>query len=327
MKLKTLLIIALLLPWSSTTSRAGTVTEIKIATIAPRGSSWMRIMNKMKAAIAKQTKGQVRLRFYPGQVQGDERDVVRKIRTGQLQGGVFTAVGLSMINPRVLVLQMPFIFDSYARLDRVRETLRPDFERSFRKKGYVLLGWGDVGWIYIFSKSPIRNRSDLRKSKVWAWTDDPISKAMLRSAGVSPRLLSLPQVYPALNTGMVNAVYNAPLACLALQWHTKINYYSDFPLAIGIGALVVDAKAYDALSPAHQKIVKRLSARYHRLLIKRIRRDNDKALTVLRNNGIKPVQVTKEGKRQLRDNAATVAKRFAPRYYPKALLQRVLKLR
>jgi TRAP-type C4-dicarboxylate transport system substrate-binding protein len=227
----------------------------------------------------------------------------------------------------VLVLQMPFLFNSYASLDRVREALRPEFERSFRKKGYVLLGWGDVGWIYIFSKKPIRNRSDLRKSKVWAWTDDPISKAMLRSAGVSPRLLSLPQVYPALNTGMVNAVYNAPLACLALQWHTKISYYSDFPLAIGIGALVVDAKVFDSLSPEHQKIVKRLSASYHRLLIKRIRRDNDRALKVLRNNGIKPVKVTGEGKRQLRDNAAAVAKGFAPRYYPRALLQKVIELR
>jgi TRAP-type C4-dicarboxylate transport system substrate-binding protein len=253
--------------------------------------------------------------------------VVRKVNTGQLQGGSFTAVGLGMINPKVLVLQMPLIFTNYGQLDKVREAMKAEIEQSFRDKGYELLGWGDVGWVYMFSQEPVANKADLKKQKVWVWNDDPLSKALMREIGVAPRLLGLPQVYPALNTGMVNAVYNAPLACLTLQWHTKVKYYSDYPLAIAIGATVISKKVFDALSPEHQKIVKDVSEKFHAALVKRVRTDNDKALESLRAGGLKPVPVSEAGKKEFREVAAKVARDFAPRYYPKALLDKVLSLR
>jgi TRAP-type transport system periplasmic protein len=307
-------------------ARAGAV-EIKIATVAPEGSAWMRIFNKMKQKIEKDTGGEVKLRFYPGQVQGDERDVVRKLNTGQLQGGSFTSVGLGMINPKVLVLQMPLLFASYESLDKVRAALRSEFEASFREKGYELLGWGDVGWVYLMSKNPVHNKEDLKKHKVWVWSDDPISKAMMREAGCSPRLLGLPQVYPALNTGMVDAVYNAPLAALTLQWHTKVKYYSNFPLAIAIGATLVTKKAFDALKPEHQKILKDEAEKHHVVLNKRVRKDNEKALEALKAAGLTEVDVPEANQKEFRAIAAKVAQSFAPRYYPKELLDRVLKLR
>lgn len=314
----------LALAWLSA-APAGAV-EIKIATVAPQGSAWMRIFNKMKARVAKETGGAVTMRMYAGQVQGDERDVVRKIRTGQLQGGSFTAVGLAMINPKVLVLQVPLIFETYGQLDKVRKALHSEFEQSFRDKGFELLGWGDVGWVYLFSKSPVTSQADLKKQKVWTWGDDPLSKTLMRTAGISPRLLGLPQVYPALNTGMVDTVYNSPLACLTLQWHTKVKYYSDFPLAIAIGATVVDKKTFDAIKPEHQKLLKQIAMKYHEALNKRIRADNDKALGELQRQGLKPVKVPEASKKQFRELARKVADKFAPRYYPKDLLDRVRKL-
>lgn len=308
-------------------SPAAAVTEIKIATVAPNGSAWMRIFKKMKKRVLKETGGEVKLRFYPGQVQGDERDVVRKMRTGQLHGGSFTTVGLSMINPKVLVLQMPMMFKTREQLEKVRKALDEEFQQSFRKKGYELLGWGDVGWVYLFTKKPVSNKSELKEQKVWVWQDDPLSKALMREAGVSPRLLGLPQVYPALNTGMVNAVYNAPLACLTLQWHTKLDHYSDFPLAIAIGATVVSKKVFDKLDDKHQKILKVVAAKYHEALNKRVQRDNTKALAALRKAGLKPVKVPDKSKAEFRKVARKVARKFAPRYYPKELLKKVLKLR
>jgi len=310
-----------------TAAPAQAVTVIKIATVAPTGSAWMRIFNKMKARILKETKGEVKLKFYAGQVQGDERDVVRKIRTGQLQGGSFTTVGLSMINPKVLVLQNPFIFSNVKQLNKVRDALDGEFQKSFRDKGYELLGWGDVGWVYFFSKEPVATEADLRKQKVWVWADDPLTKALMREAVVSPRLLGLPQVYPALNTGMINAVYNAPLACLTLQWHTKVKYYTDFPLAIAVGATVVSKKTWDKISPENQAIVKRIARKYHQALSRRVQRDNQKALKILRKDGIKPVPVSEAAKKEFRAVAKKVAFKFAPRYYPRSLLERVLKLR
>jgi TRAP-type C4-dicarboxylate transport system substrate-binding protein len=311
----------------ATPAAARAATEIKIATVAPEGSAWMRIFNKMKAAIDQRTGGAVKLHFYAGQSQGDERDVVRKIGTGQLHGGSFTAVGLSMINPKVLVLQMPLLFTSYASLDKVRTAMKAEFEQSFREKGYEILGWGDVGWVYLFTKEPVTSKADLKKQRVWVWNDDPISKAMMRASDVKPRLLGLPQVYPALNTGMVNAVYNAPLAALTLQWHTQVKHYSDFPLAIAIGATVVSKKVFDSLSAEHQKLVKEIAEKSHAQLNKRVRSDNEKALAQLKQLGIKAVDVPEASKKEFRDVAARVAQEFAPRYYSKALLDKVKKLR
>jgi len=301
--------------------------EIKIASVAPDGSAWSRLFKRMNKEIQGKTKGEVTFHFYPGQVQGDERDVIRKIRTGQLDGGAFTAVGLSMINPKVLVLQMPMMFTTYEQLDRVRDKMNQEFEISFREKGYELLGWGDVGWVYLFSQNQVNNKSDLIKQKVWVWNDDPLSKAMMKIAGVSPRQLGLPQVYPALNTGMVNAVYNAPLACLTLQWHTKVKYFADFPLAIAIGATVISKKTFDAISPEYQKVLKEISAKYHRDLNKIVRRDNDKALQAIRASGIQAIPIEEKWKVEFRQIAAKVAKQFVPRFYPQDLLDRVIKLR
>ena len=301
--------------------------EIKIATVAPNGSAWMKIFNKMKKKVKKETGGQVKIKFYAGQVQGDEKDVVRKMRTGQLQGGSFTAVGLGKLNPKVLVLQMPMLFDNAKQLDKVRKAMRAEFEKSFIDKGYVLLGWGDVGQVYIFSKHPIADQPSLKKQKVWVWKDDPISKAMMKVAGVSPRLLGLPAVYPALNTGMVNAVYNAPLACLTLQWYTKVKYYTDYQLAIAIGATVINKKTWDKISAENQKKVMAVTWKYHRALTLKVRKDNKKALKALIKAGIKPVAVTAANKKKFRDIAHKVADQFAGKYYSRALLNKVIKLK
>lgn len=303
-------------------------TEIKIATVAPRGSLWMRLFNKMKARIAKDTGGAVVLRYYPGQVQGDERDVVRKMRTGQLHGGAFTAIGLSQINPKALVLQMPRMFQSYEQLDRTRERLHKELAQTFIEKGYVLLGWGEVGQVYLFSTENINGVGGLRKRKVWVWTDDAISKAMMRALNIAPRLLGLPAVLPALNTGMIDTVLNSPLGCTALQWHSKVRYISADPLAIGIGATVITKKAFDQLQPEHQQLLLKISDKYHRALLKRIRRDNDKALQTLKTLGVKTMPAFTAADRKAFEQASQkVTKSFVPRYYSAELLDQILQAR
>ena len=245
MRKTTCLLIALLcLP---VTAQAETV--IKLATLAPRGSIWMRYFDKMKAEVAKATGGAVKIRYYPGQIQGAESDVVRKMRTGQLHGGAFTSAGLALLNPQVLVLQLPMLFSTYAQVDRVRDALAPELEKAFSTRGHVLLGWSELGWIHVFSKHPISGLADLRKQRMWVQSDDPLAKAMMRELGLKPRPLAIPQVYPALSTGMVDAVYNSPIGCLALQWHSKLRYMAAEPLTLGIGATVISKTIFDKLAP------------------------------------------------------------------------------
>ena len=306
---------------------AGAETVIKIATVAPRGSVWMRYLNKLKAKVLKKTGGEVKLQFYPGQVQGDERDVVRKMRTGQLQGGSFNSVGLSMINREALLLQMPFIVDNYAQMDKLRNALKADFEQSFEKRGYVLLGWTEAGMIHLMTLNKATTLAELRKQRIWVWSDDPISKAVMRKVNINPRLLGLPQVYPALNTGMINAVFNSPLGAMALQWHTKVKYMLSPPLAVAISATVIQKSVFDKLSPEHQKVLKGYSEKYHMALTKRIRALNEQAKGTLRGEGVTEVQFDGKELKTLKRAAAKVAREFAPKYYPVVLLEKALKAR
>lgn len=310
---------------SATAARAA--TEIKIATLAPRGSIWMRYLDKMKAELEKRTKGAVTLRYYPGQIQGDERDVVRKMRTGQLHGGAFTAVGLAMLDPSVLVLQLPHLFESYAQADKVRNALTPRFEQSLAQKGHVLLGWTELGWIHVFTRDKALDLAALRKQRMWVQSDDPIGKAMMSELSLKPLPMGVPQVYPALNSGMVNAVYNSPLGCLALQWHGKLRYMVEEPLALGIGATVVSASALEKLTPADRRTLIDVARRYHRALLERIRRDNDKAVAALRQMGMTPVTLSARDCEAQKRAASAVAEKFVPRYYSRELLTQVRDLR
>lgn len=323
----TALLVALLLA----PSWASAKTVIKIATLAPQGSIWMRYFNKLKVKVKKETGGAVALRFYAGGVHGDERDMVRKMRTGQIHGAAVTAIGLAMLNPEVLVLQMPTMFTTYAKIDKARNALADQLEQSFLKRGYVLAGWSEVGPLHTFSAYPIKNLADLKKRRVWVWSDDPISKAMMRRLGVKPRLLGVPAVYPALNTGMVDTVNTSPYACMALQWHSKLKYMSPEPWAIGVAALVVTKKIIDKVrkqNSAHADLIVKLSRAYSRALLRRIRRDNDKARKALLAGGMKLLPKTSNSDRKRYERAAKqVARSFAGRYYSKALLKKVQGLR
>src|SRR5262245_43068289 len=150
----------------------------KIATLAPEGSSWMKLYHEWANNVEKHTSGRVTIKLFAGVAQRDEREAVQKMRGGLINGAGVTGVGLGQINEEVRVLELPFLFRSYDEIDHVRTTLHEDFQKKFNAKGYVLLGWGDVGWIYIYSNIPIKSRDDISKTKMWAWTDDPVVRAL-----------------------------------------------------------------------------------------------------------------------------------------------------
>ena len=132
--------------------------KIKIATLAPEGSSWMKRFHEASRVIENRSQGRLKIKVYAGGIMGDEADIIRKIRIGQLHGAAVTGVGLGIIQPAVRVLDLPFLFESDEELDFIREQLDEEFDQKFEERGYVLLGWGEVGWIHVFSKRPVTNK-------------------------------------------------------------------------------------------------------------------------------------------------------------------------
>src|SRR3990170_4216252 len=159
--------------------------EVKMATLAPKGSAWAKVMEKGARNVDEKTAGRVKFKYFFGGQQGGERDVVRKMRGGTLDGAAVTAVGLGLIKGDVRVLELPFLFRTDKELDYVREKMQPEFTKQFDDAGFVLLSWGDVGWVHLYSNAPINGRADLAKMKMWAWTDDPIVRALFKRLGVN----------------------------------------------------------------------------------------------------------------------------------------------
>jgi len=267
---------------------------IKLATLAPEGSSWMKTLNILNAEVMKKTENRVQFRIYPGGVMGDEKDMLRKMKIGQLQGGALTAGGLSAVFKEIDVLQVPFLFQKYEEVDVIFKKMDSFFRKGFEDNGYFLLGWSEAGFIYLMSTLPISSVADLKRGKVWTWEESPMSKAIFDEAGVSAIPLSVPDVLVGLQTGLVDVVYAPPTGAISLQWFTKVRYMTDVPLAYLAGGIVIKKDVFRQISPAFQNLILESSQTYLNQLKTVTRTENREAVKVMAKQGVKIITPSKD---------------------------------
>lgn len=259
---------------------------IKFATLAPKGSTWMNVMEEFDKAVRTETGGKVGFKIYAGGVQGDEKGVLRKIRAGQLHSAGFTGVGMGEIAPMVRILDSPFLFNSYPEVDKVYETYDAGFRKAFEDAGYVLLGWAEVGFVYVYTNTPVRKPADLNGIKLWTWEGDPIAESAFKTLGVSPIPLSITDVMTSLQTGLIDAVYSPPMVVVALQWFTRVKYMIDVPLANSAGAILVSKKMFDQIPPDLQQILLKNGKKYMDKLTNLSRQENKTSIAEIQKRGI-----------------------------------------
>jgi len=323
---KTTLLVAImfgLVAFGPTGSLAQKYT-IKFATLAPEGSTWLKIMRQFDQELRAKTGGEVGFRIYAGGVLGDEKDVLRKIRIGQIHAAGFTGVGMGEIAPEVRILDSPFLFRNYAEVDYIYQKFYDRFARSFEKHGYVLLGWAEVGFVHIFTKTKVTTLEDLRKVKMWVWEGDPVAEATFKAFGIQPIPLSVIDVMTALQTNMVDAVYTSPLAAVALQWFTKLNYMMEVPLADAAGAVLISRRMFKKIPPAYQDTLKTLAAKYMREITLQSRKDNASAIETLKKNGIQIIPAPDPKTLQsFYETGAKARRALVGKYYSADLLNQV----
>lgn len=297
---------------------------IKFATLAPDGSTWMNVMKEYDRAVQEESDGRLRFKIYPGGVQGDESSVLRKIRIGQLHSGGFTGVGMGQIVPIVRILDSPFLFRSYGEIDNVHQEFDQEFRDPFLQKGFVLLGWAEVGFVYLFTSSPVRDPADLRGVRMWTWEGDPIAEAAFNALGVTPIPLSITDVMTSLQTGLIDGVYTSPLAAIALQWFTRVKYMFHVPLANGSGSVLISKKKFDSLPDDLQEILLRNGRKYMAKLTELSRRDNERAIETLRKSGIKIIELASPEALGAYEKIGSTARRLlVGKLYTQELLTRV----
>jgi TRAP-type C4-dicarboxylate transport system substrate-binding protein len=312
----------LLLPCSE--SHAAEQYLIKFATVAPEGSTWMNRMRELDRRIREKSGGRVGFRIYAGGVAGDELDVLKKIRIGQIHGAGFSGVGFGQILPSVRVLDLPFLFRDYGEIDLVQKEMEDFFAGQFREKGFEFLAWAEVGNVNLFSKSPIGKVADMARLKVWAWTGDPIAKETFSVMGTNPIPLAIADVTTALNTGMIDTVYAPPLAALALQWNLYTKYMTSLPLAHSTGAVLLARSFSDRMPPELLRLVKNEFRRSMTALTLELRKQTEESLGALEKSGVTVLPMP--GESDLKDFYKVheqVAQALTGKLYSKELLDRV----
>ncbi|MDX1698587.1 MAG: TRAP transporter substrate-binding protein DctP [Thiohalobacterales bacterium] len=282
--------LALLAILVSNPASAERTWELKFATLAPAGTTWMKLLEEWAETVRTESNGRLVFKIYPGGVQGDEPDVLKKIRFGQLHGGAFTGYGIGRIYSPARVLELPFLFNDIGEVDHVREQLMPAIEQGYRDNGYEMLGWMEVGHVYFFSRKPIRSLKDLTEARLWYWQGDPMGKAFFDASKLSPVPLSIIDVYTSLSTGMIDTVYAPPLGALALQWFAKTSYITNVPMANGIGSLVVSRRFFQRLPQDLQLLLKRTGRETGARLVAATRSDNAEALEILQQHGLELIE-------------------------------------
>jgi TRAP-type C4-dicarboxylate transport system substrate-binding protein len=315
---------AFVLPGTATPTRAEDSYTLRIASLAPAGSSWMKVLNAWNKTLQERTDGRLKMRFYPGGSQGDERDFVRKMRVGQLDGGVVTMTGMSMVVRSIIVLVLPGFLDTYEKLDRVRAKMAPEFEALFEKEGFKLVGWGDAGKNRLFAAKPFRAPSDLKSLRPWVWKDELVFVELYDVIGANAVRLGVPEVYPGLQTRMIDMVSSSALTAVALQWYTRVKYMTGWNSAIIAGGTMMRKEKYDELPDDLREVFQSTADRAHEILNRTIRKDDEKAYQVVLKKGI---QVVDAGDAMPEWNAAykKVRDNFTGRLFPKSLLDAVAK--
>jgi TRAP-type C4-dicarboxylate transport system substrate-binding protein len=317
-----LVVAAVALPGTTTTTKAEESYTLRIASLAPAGSSWMKVLNAWNQTLQEKTDGKLKMRFYAGGSQGDERDFVRKMRVGQLDGGVVTMTGMSLLVPAMNVLVLPGLLETYDKLDRARAKMAAEFEGMFGKEGFELVGWGDAGKTRLFSVDPIVRPSDIKAMRPWAWKDDPIFVEVYQVIGASAVRLGVPEVYPALQTRMVDVISSSAITAVAFQWYTRVKYMTAHNSAIIVGGTMMRKDKLDELPPDMREVFDSTAARAHEILNKVIRKDDQKAYDVVLKKGIQPVEAG-DAKAEWDAADKAVRDKLTGRMFSKSLIQAV----
>lgn len=269
-------------------SAAKEVYTLKFATLVPTGTSWTRILDDWIEEVERKSDGRLKFKMYPGGVMGDEPDVLRKIRKGQLHGGLFTGYGIGRIYSPARVLEVPFLFRNTDESDYVRDQMMPDFEAGFRDNGFELLGWPEVGFIHFFSKHRIESIDDMKRSRIWLWQGDPLGEAFFKASEISPVPLSIIDVYPQLSAkhGSIDTVYVSTFGAIALQWYTKLKYATNIAVTNAIGGLIVSKRFFDKLPSDLQELLRTSGQRMSAAIRDKARAENEHSKILLAENGI-----------------------------------------
>lgn len=301
--------------------------KIRFSTLAPKNSSWGKVFAVWEKAVVKKTNGEIELDVYYNGVQGMEDSMVGKMRTGQLDGAALTTLGLSKINKNIMAMTLPWVINSWAKLDKVRPVVAPRFEKEFEADGFRVLGWGDVGLVYGFTKGfAVKRPENVRGHRPLVWRNEPVGPIVYSLIGqITPVPLSVTEVLPALRAGTIDMISAPALAAEQLQWTPHLDHVTSDPVVTATGATVFRKQAIEDMPADLRDVFLKMQKRVGESQNQRIRKLDKEAYDRMKKR-MTVVTVTGDDRKAWEVVARKSLKRLSQGVFPKALMRQVADL-
>lgn len=300
--------------------------RIRMGTVAPRGSVWDQELEIVRQKWSEISNGQVDLRIYPSGVLGDEIEMLRKVRAGTLQGVALSQIGLSRVNPNAACLSIPFLYRNDAELDYVREKLASRLTAELEEQGFVLVNWGEAGWVHFFTKQPLRTPDDLRGMKLFTSAGDPDSERMWKDLGFNVVPISLTDMSVALQTGMIDAFDLPPLFALLDRTYAQANYMLDLKVAPVVGGTLIERATWEKIPEAIRPQLLEVAMAAGERLRNEVRRQDQDAIEQMQQRGLEVLELDASQRHQWLKEAEGAYPKLRGTYAPAELFDEARRL-
>jgi TRAP-type C4-dicarboxylate transport system substrate-binding protein len=260
---------------------------IKMGSLAPVSSPWHETILMLGEDWAEISDGKIKLKLYAGGILGDEADMVRKMRIGQLHAAALTIEGLMYIIPEMDVLRMPMLIQTDAELNHVRDKLSDHFRDLLEERGFILLSWSDAGWAHLFTNAPVIYPEDLNKTNqiVFIWAGGSGKKGWM-DAGYNAVEVAAPDIFMSLQTGLITSVTTTPIIALSYQWFPAVPFTTDMKAGPLPGAIIITKKGWNKISKNFQAPILNKTAERGKTLSEEVRQLESEALKIMQENGL-----------------------------------------
>lgn len=308
-------------------AHAQDAVKVRLGTLAPKGSFYFRILQELGEEWRKAQGEGSGFVIYGDGSQGGEADMVRRMRVGQLNAALLSAVGLAEIDRSAIALQtVPMLFRDWAEVDYVRERVRQTLEARMAEKGFVVLFWADGGWVRYFSKEPAATPAEFKRFKVFAWAGNTEQVSLMKTMGYQPVPLETADILPSLQTGLINAVPTTPFFALAGQFSGPAPHMLDLKWVPIVGATVMTRKVWDAMSPAAREELKRAGEKAGLDMRTRARQEDLESIEAMKKRGLKVTVPNAEQEAQWRAAAEEVYPRMRGAIVPADMWDEIRKV-
>ena len=300
---------------------------LRLGTLVPQGSAWHKILRRMGSEWKDASGGDVILRIYPGGAVGDESEMIRKMRIGQLQVAAISNAGLAEIDSRAYAVMLPMMFEDYAEWDYVRQKINPILEENLAENGFFVLAWSDAGWVYFFSNQPMRTPAELKQMKLAASLSESTTVDIYKWAGFNPVPISMVDMLAGLQTGLIDASPMPIMLAEASQFYRQAKHMTDLKWAPLQGALVMHEQGWKKLSSEQKDMVMRTAKDVGEELKKDIRQHEVRSLQAMKSRGLQVLSLNDAARAEWRKAAESAYPRVRGNLVPPEIFDEVVRLR